>query len=139
MVERWVRIGVLALLAVPQLVIGTWAVLAPESWFDSFPGFDPRLVAADPPYNAHLATDAGAGFLATGLALAVAAVWGRRSGVIIALVAYAGFSVPHVLFHALNPAPGLTGSEDVLNVLVLVSGLVFAAVLAWGAYRSTDR
>jgi len=139
MVERWVRIGVFALLAVPQLVIGTWAVLAPESWFDSFPGFDPRLVAADPPYNAHLATDAGAGFLATGLALAVAAVWGRRSGVIVALVAYAGFSVPHVLFHALNPAPGLTGSEDVLNVLLLVSGLVFAAVLGWGAYRSTDR
>lgn len=139
MVERWVRIGVLALLAVPQLVIGTWAVLAPESWFDSFPGFDPRLVAADPPYNAHLATDAGAGFLATGLALAVAAVWGRRSGVIIALVAYAGFSVPHVLFHALNPAPGLTSGEDVLNVLVLVSGLIFAAVLGWGAYRSTDR
>ena len=139
MVERWVRIGVLALLAVPQLVIGTWAVLAPESWFDSFPGFNPRLVAADPPYNAHLATDAGAGFLGTGLALAVAAIWGRRSGVIIALVAYAGFSVPHVLFHALNPAPGLTGREDVTNVLVLVSGLVFAAVLAWGAFRTADR
>jgi hypothetical protein len=138
MVERWVRLGVLALLAVPQLVIGTWAVLAPESWFDSFPGFDPRLVAADPPYNAHLATDAGAGFVATGLALAVAAVWGRRSGVLIALLAYAGFSVPHVLFHALNPAPGLTDREDVLNVLVLASGLVFAAVLAWGAFRSAD-
>ena len=138
MVARWVRIGVLVLLALPQLVTGVWAVFAPESWFDSFPGFDPRLVAADPPYNAHLATDAGAGFLATGLALAVAAIWGRRSGVIIALVAYVGFSVPHVLFHAFNPAPGLTDREDVLNVVVLVSGLVFAAVLAWGAARSVD-
>jgi len=33
----------------------------------------PRLVAAEPPYNAHLATDAGAGLLASGLVLLVAA------------------------------------------------------------------
>ena len=80
------------------------------------------------------------GFLATGLALAVAAVWGRRSGVIIALVAYVGLlgaarrcSTPS------TPRPACTDREDVLNVLVLVSGLVFAAVLAWGAFRSADR
>ena len=50
----------------------------------------------------------------------------------------AGFTVPHVLFHAFNPAPGLTGSEDVVNVVVLASSLVFAAVIAWGALRPAD-
>ena len=138
MVTRWVRLGAFALLALPNLVIGTWAMAAPDRWFDTFPGFDPRLVAADPPFNEHLATDAGAGFFATGLALAVAAIWGRRSGLLIGLVAYAGFTVPHVLFHAFNPAPGLTGSEDVVNVVVLASSLVFAAVIAWGALRPAD-
>ena len=135
MVARWVRLGALVLLALPQVVIGGWAVFATKRWYESFPGFDPRLVAAEPPYNAHLAADAGAGFLATGLALALAAVWGRRSGILVALVAYAAFSVPHVIYHAANPAPGLTDTEDVVNVFVLASGLVFAAVLAWGVVR----
>jgi hypothetical protein len=138
MVVRWVRLGVLVLLAVPQLVIGLWALVATKRWYESFPGFDPRLVAAEPPYNAHLATDAGAGFLATGIALAFAGIWGRRSGVIVALVAYLAFSIPHTVFHWVHPAPGLTGTEDVVNVIVLLSGVVFAAILTWGAARPAE-
>jgi hypothetical protein len=135
MVAAWVRLGVLIVLAVPQLVTGVWAVAATKRWYESFPGVDPRLVAADPPYNAHLATDAGAGFLATGVALALAAAFGRRSAVLVALAAFFAFSVPHTIFHWANPAPGLTGTEDVVNVVVLASGLAFAAVLTWGALR----
>ena len=133
-VPRWVRLGMVVALAAPQLVVGLWAVLAPRSWFDSFPGLDPRLVAAEPPFNAHLATDAGAGFLATGIALLVAALIARRGAVYVSLATYAAFAVPHALYHAINPAPGLTGGEDLLNVLVLASGIVMAAVLAWGAW-----
>jgi hypothetical protein len=135
LVPRWVRLGLFVLLAVPQLVTGAWAVIAAKNWYESFPGVDPRLVAAEPPFNAHLATDAGAGFLATGVALAFAAVWGRRSGIVVALVAYASFAIPHFVYHAANPAPGLTGAEDAFNVALLASGLVFAAVLAWGTLR----
>jgi len=65
---------VAAAIGVPQVVIGLWALAAPKSWFDSFPGFAPRVVAAEPPYNEHLASDVGAGFLATGVVLVVAAV-----------------------------------------------------------------
>lgn len=118
-------------LAVPQLVIGVWAVLAPRNWFETFPGIDPRLVAAEPPYNAHLATDAGAGFLATGLALAVAALWGQRAAIQIALLAYGAFAVPHLLYHGASPAPGLTGGEDLFNVAVLATGPALAALFAW--------
>ena len=97
-----------------------------------FPGFDPRLVAAEPPYNHHLATDAGAGFLATGVVLLVAAIWGHRASLVTALLAYVAFTVPHVLYHGTNPADTLTGFEDVTNVLALGSGLILAGVFAWG-------
>lgn len=128
----WVRLGVAVTLAAPQLVIGLWAVTAPANWFGTFPGFDPRLVAAEPPYNEHLATDAGAGFVATGVVLLVAAIWGNRASVSTALLAYAVFTVPHVLYHATNPADALTGFEDLANVLALGSGLILAGAFAWG-------
>lgn len=134
---KGVRIGILLALALPQLLIGTWAVAAPRNWFERFPGFDPRLVAAEPPFNAHLATDTGSGFLATGIALAVAAVWGHRVAVQMALVTFAAFAVPHVLYHGLQPAPGLTGAEDVVNVLMLASGPALAAVFAWWTSAGT--
>jgi hypothetical protein len=128
----WVRLGVAVTLAGPQLLIGLWAVTAPDNWFRNFPGFDPRLVAAEPPYNQHLASDAGAGFLATGIVLLVAAIWGNRAAVLTALLAYAAFAVPHVLYHATNPAEALTGFEDVTNVLALASGLILTGVFVWG-------
>lgn len=128
----WVRLGVAVTLAVPQLVIGLWAVTAPANWFRNFPGFDPRLVAAEPPYNHHLAADAGTGFVAIGVVLLVAAMWGNRASVSTALLGYAVFTVPHVLYHAANPADGLTGFEDLTNVAALGSGLLLAVVFAWG-------
>ena len=132
-VASWVRWGVAVTMAVPQVAIGLWAVLGPRSWFDSFPGFDPRLVAAEPPYNQHLASDAGAGFLATGVALLVAVVWANRGALRLALLTYVVFTVPHVVYHALHPADLLTGAEDAANTFLLASGLALAAVFAYGA------
>jgi hypothetical protein len=132
MVTRtWVRLGLVAL-AVPQLVTGIWAVLDPSGWYDSFPGFGPDLVAADPPYNAHLATDGGAGFLCTGVVLVLAAVWGRRREVTLALVTYLAFAIPHTLFHARNSSPGLSDGENTQNVATLVIATVFPLILFWG-------
>lgn len=138
-VPRWVRLGVAVTLGVPQLVVGLWAVLAPKNWFESFPGFDPRLVAAEPPYNEHLATDAGAGFLATGVVLLVAALWANRTAIHVALLAYVAFALPHVVYHLTNPADALSGFENVLNVVTLGSGLVLAAVFAWGQRRTVEQ
>lgn len=128
----WVRLGVAVTLGAPQLLIGLWAVTAPGNWFRNFPGFDPRLVAAEPPYNQHLATDAGTGFAAIGIVLLVAALWGNRASVSTALLGYALFTLPHVMYHATNPADALSGSEDLTNVLSLGSGLILAAIFAWG-------
>jgi hypothetical protein len=126
-------------LAVPQLVVGIWAIVAPRSWFDSFPGFGPRLVAAEPPYNQHLASDVGAGFLATGVALLVAVIWANRTGIQIALVAYVAFTLPHVLYHATHPAHALSGVDNVANSLALAGGLVLALVLAWAVHVGGHR
>lgn len=130
-VPFWVRLGIGVTLAAPQLLVGVWAVTAPDNWFRNFPGFDPRLVASEPPYNQHLASDAGAGFLATGVLLLVAALWGNRIAVRMALLGYVAFTLPHVLYHAVNPADALSGVDNVVNVMSLASGLVLAAVFAW--------
>jgi len=125
-VRPWVRIGLLAI-GVPNLLTGLWAVLSPQGWFDSFPGFAPRLVAAEPPFNAHLATDAGAGLLASGVVLLAAAWFADRRSTQLALVAFSAFAIPHAAYHALNPAPGLTSGEDLQNAALL--GFTAAAAL----------
>ncbi len=136
-VKTWVRVG-MVVLAVPQLVIGIWAMLAPHSWYQSFPGVEPHLISADPPYNAHLATDAGIGFFCTGVGLLLAAAWGRRSGVWVALVTFLAFALPHALYHAGHKAPGLSDADDVREVLFLFFGVVFGVVLAWGAWSREE-
>ena len=50
-----------------------------------------------------------------------------------ALLAFVAFTVPHVAYHAWHPAAVLSGPEDVLNVVSLGSGLVLAAVFAYGS------
>jgi hypothetical protein len=134
-VPPWVRIGLVVTLAVPQLVIGLWAVLAPKQFFTDFPGLDPRLVAAEPPYNAHLTTDAGAGFFATGVALVVAAVWAERRAVLLALITCAAFSLPHLLYHGAHPAAALSRSEDTLNIVLLTMPPALCALFAWAVAR----
>lgn len=131
-VPRWVRLGVVVTMGAPQLLIGLWALVMPDLWYDRFPGFAPYLVAAIPPYNEHLATDVGAGFFATAVVVLVAGIWGSRDALRIALLAYVAFTLPHVVYHALEPAEQLSGVEDLVNVLSLGSGLVLAAVFAYG-------
>jgi hypothetical protein len=126
------------LLAVPQLAIGLWAMLSPHGWYESFPGVHPHLIAADGPYNAHLATDTGIGFFCTGVGLVVAAAWGRRSGVYVALITFLAFALPHALYHAGHKAPGLGDADDAREALFLFSAVIGGAVLAWGARGRTE-
>lgn len=128
-VAHWVRLALIAL-GVPNLLTGAWAVLAPRAWYDDFPGWDPRLVSAEPPFNAHLAGDAGAGFLATGVVVLLAAWLAERRIVQVALVTYGAFAIPHALHHIRNPSPGLTSAEDLQNAgTVGFTALVTIALL----------
>lgn len=133
-VPGWVRVGLVAL-GLPNAVAGLWAVITPRGWFDNFPGWDPRLVAAEPPYNAHLAADAGAGLLASGFVLLAGAWLGDSRSVRLAVVTFSAFAVPHAMYHVLNPAPGLSTAEDVQNAIVLVLVVIAAGVLFAGSRR----
>lgn len=126
----WLRLTVTAL-AIPQLVTGLWAVIAPQHWYESFPGFGPMLVAADPPFNAHLSTDAGAGFVATGVVLVLAAAWGERRVVRLSLFGVLTFAVAHLYYHAFNPAPGLTGAENLASLVGLILAAAIPLALLW--------
>jgi hypothetical protein len=125
----------LVALAVPNLIAGLWAVIAPEDWYDNFPGWSPALVAAHPPYNEHLATDAGAGLLAAGLLAGVAAIWFRREVIVVAMIGYLGFSVPHAVFHLAHPSDALSSGEDAMNSAVVVAAVIGAAAVLLMAIR----
>lgn len=135
---KWLRI-LMVLLAVPNLITGLWAVVDPQHWFDTFPGWAPQLVAAFPPYNEHLATDAGSGLLATGLVMGLAALWPRREVVITAAVAFLAFALPHFVWHLVNPSASLTSAEDTVNDITLAAAVVGAGVvLMWQWHHSVN-
>jgi AhpD family alkylhydroperoxidase len=92
------RVGLL-LLALPQALIGLWALVAPRDWFETFPGAGHSWLPAYGAYNEHLATDVGATFVAIGLVLVLAAVYLERRLVQVALVAYLVFEIPHFVYH----------------------------------------
>lgn len=79
-----------------------WALVAPRSFFEDFPGLGFTWVAELPRYSQHLVRDIGA----LNLALAVLLLWGaiglERAIVRAALVAWLLFSIPHFIFHALH-------------------------------------
>lgn len=116
MTERrtWVRV-VLALLAIGPLATGLWAVLDPSGWFESFPGLGRAWVVVEGPFNHHLSVDAGAGFLAVGVALVAALVWAKREAIQVALVAFLVHTVPHFLYHLTHPVDELGAVDQVLS------------------------
>mgnify|MGYP000147354656 CR=1 FL=1 len=128
-VPRWVRLALVAL-AIPSLLTGLWAVITPQGWFDDFPGFDPRLASAEPPFNEHLVTDAGAGLLASGVVLLLAALLADSRSVKLGLVANATFVIPHSLWHTFNPSDPLTDAQNLQNA----GTLLFNAVAAIGLF-----
>ena len=128
---RLARIVMLLVLAVPQVLTGAWAVLAPRSFYDDFPGIGPALVGRDGPFNAHLVTDAGAGFLAIGACVAIAALLGGRGRCRLALVTYLVLESPHATFHLLHRADGLSGPGELLGIGGVLSGVAVAVALLW--------
>ncbi len=114
-----------AALALLNLAWGAWARLSPRSFFDSFPGFGQRWLAAYPPYNVHLVTDLGATLLTLGLLLLVGAMSAERRVRARALAGFLIFSTIHLTFHATNP-----GTLSTTDVVVSTSSLVAGALVS---------
>lgn len=117
------RIGLIAL-TVSSGVTGAWALLAPRSFYDDFPGGRRSWVSALPPYNEHLVRDVGGLYLALTLVLLAAAVIMERRLVIVALVAALLNAVPHFIFHVTHVDELSTGDQ-----IAQTASLVFVMVV----------
>jgi AhpD family alkylhydroperoxidase len=115
-------------LALPQALIGLWALVAPRGWFDTFPGAGHHWLPAYGAYNEHLATDVGATFIALGLLLLAAALYLERRLVQVALAAYLAFEVPHFVYH-LGADDALSGGDQIASAVTLALTVVLAIAL----------
>ena len=95
-------------LGVIQGVLGFYALFFPRSFYEDFP-LGLGWVEALPAYNEHLLTDFGGLFLATAVMLLAASVRLERRWVVITLVAFLAFSLPHTIWHLFNLEPYSTG------------------------------
>lgn len=119
---------ILAILAGTGAVTGPWASFAPQSFYDSFPGFGRRWVSVDGPYNEHLVRDVGAIYLALMVLALVAAVSMERIAVLIAAATTFTFGVFHFSYHVHHL--GVYDTTDaVLNVIALGGSVVLSALL----------
>ncbi|MEU8894714.1 hypothetical protein [Nocardia sp. NPDC048505] len=122
--RRWLAVRImLGILAAIGLLTGLWAVLAPRSWYTSFPGFGMQWISVDGPFNHHLAGDVGGFFLALG-AISLFALW--RGGAALAQATGLGwlvFSVPHLIYHAAHK-PAELGSVSYALSLISVFALL---------------
>jgi len=130
----------LGILAAVQATDGFYALLAPRSFYDDFP-VGRGWVEALPAYSEHLVRDVGALFLATAVVLAAAAIWLERRLVLVALISFLVFSVPHTIYHLFNLEGISTGdaiAEAVLLVLTVLAPLALLVAMLRPPPRPAD-
>ena len=121
----------LAALAGGAAVPGLWALLAPRSFYEDFPGTG-HWVARLPEYSEHLVTDVGAFYLAFALLFAWAAARPSRALVVPVSVAWGLFSVPHLVWHSAHLGTFDTGNAiaQTASLVVVLGGALLAIALA---------
>jgi AhpD family alkylhydroperoxidase len=122
------RSALLLSLAVPTLITGAWAVLAPASWHASFPGFGRDWLPVFGPYNEHLARDFGGALLALGALLAWTALAPRAVLARAVPATFLLFAGPHLAFHLAHAGELPTG-DDVVNLVLLTLSVVIPVAL----------
>ena len=137
-VSRTAARAVLGILAAIQLTDGVYALFAPRSFYDDFP-LGRGWVEALPEYSEHLVRDIGALFLATGVFLAATAWILERRLVLVALVSFLVFSVPHFVFHSFNLEPYSTGDALGNFVALLFTVIAPTALLIAMARPRSER
>jgi hypothetical protein len=92
------RLG-LVLVAVGQAEVAIWGLVAPRSFFGTFPGAGHHWVSALGAYNEHLLRDYAGAELGFAVLLLAAAIWFERRLVLIAGVAFLAATLPHFIYH----------------------------------------
>jgi len=121
------RFGLL-IVAIPQLFVSGWALLAPRSFSNDFPGFGREWVTPLGPYNEHFVIDYGSFTLALALLLAIAAWLLERRVVQVALVVWIVGAVPHFIYHS-TVTERFDTTDNVGNLGALGLDIVVPAIL----------
>ena len=89
----------LVILALVQVQIGLWALLAPQSFYDDFPGGGRMWVSPLGPFDEHALRDVGSLSLAL-VALLAYAAWTLEDRIVrLAGVAWLLWALPHLAYH----------------------------------------
>jgi hypothetical protein len=116
---RWLTIRICALAGGGfSLVIGLWAMIAPQSFYDS--------IAIFPPFHQHFLHDVGAFQFGMGLVLLLALRW--SDALTVALVASAITSVLHLASHLIDRNLGGRPSDYFVLGMVALALAVGAAL-----------
>jgi hypothetical protein len=118
-----VQRAILIYLTFSGLLVGVWATMFPQSFYDDFPGLGRMWVAVDGPYNEHLVRDVGQLSLALALVSGVAAFTMVPVVVRVAAASWLVNAVPHFVYHLRN-LDSYDTSDKVGNVFSL--GLLVA-------------
>jgi hypothetical protein len=108
--------------------VGGWAAFAPESWFQSFPGFGRHWLPVLGVYNEHLARDVGTLYLGL-MVLSIGAAFRVTDGYLVGLTgaSWTLFNLLHLIYHVDHLAM-YTGFDWWGNVLSLA--LILLASMA---------
>jgi hypothetical protein len=118
-----------ALLAAVEAVLGAWTLLFPASFYADVPTID-----AAPPFSEHPFRDFGAATLGLAVVLTAAAMSMERRSVVVALLAYLAFSVPHLVFHV-EHLHAVTGPAATLLPVLLAGSVVLPLAMLVGVVR----
>jgi hypothetical protein len=132
-----IRIG-LAVLGALEALVGVWALLAPLSFYRSFPLPGHAWVSLLPPYNEHLTRDVGELSLALTVVLVAAAASGQWLLSVVAFMATAVYAVPHAIYHALH-LEGFPTGDAVAQTLGIALQLVVVVVVGSLLWRDRSR
>jgi hypothetical protein len=118
-------------LAASAAYVGGWAMVAPRSFYDSFPGPGQHGVSPTGPYNEHLVRAVGGLYLA----LMVISIWTMlrpaRDVARVVGLAWLIFSIPHLIFH-LNHLDGLSTTAQFGEIGSLAGTVLLAGALLLG-------
>jgi hypothetical protein len=124
---RAIRV-LLAYAAIGALTVGAWAMLAPRSFYDSFPGAGHSWVSADGPYNEHLVRDVGELNLALLVVVVAAILWMGRPLILTAAAALIAYYLPHFMYHAAH-TDLYSRSDAIAELVSLASNVVVGVVI----------
>jgi hypothetical protein len=124
----WKRVCLLLMIVV-SAVTGVWAYFAPRAWYDNFPGLGLKWLPQLGPFNEHLASDAGAMFIAF-CVLSVIALWRVREDLLVCVVGagWLTFNLLHFIYH-MTMLHMYNALDQTLNVITLALLVIASVVL----------